>query len=146
MKHIDKYNKFIKLNEDTEIVGDIDEYDTNLIKDGLIELVDLGWKIDLIDQYKDSYHARLNIETKKITNNIYYVCDFDKNKFYEVVSIDYDDELFEHELNDYEINIINTAKERSQLILNMLEYDGGSIKITELLEYDFVMSINLYKN
>ena len=31
MKHIDKYNKFIKLNEDIKIYGDINEYDLNII-------------------------------------------------------------------------------------------------------------------
>jgi hypothetical protein len=50
MKHIDKYNKFIKLNEDIKIYGDINEYDLNIIKDSLIELEDLGWDLYKIDK------------------------------------------------------------------------------------------------
>ena len=148
MKHIDKYNKFIKLNEDIKIEGDLDEYDLNIIKAGLIELEDLGWKIDKINiyEYADIY-IRLETNILKIRPGLNYYCTFDKEGF------DLKSERLSNIIlrktyvsTEYEQSIINTTKECSQLLLNMLDCDSGRIRIDDYSIEDFEMEIFLYKN
>ena len=136
MKHIDKYNKFIKLNEDTEIIGNIDEYDLSIIKDGLIELEDLGWKITDIDKYKydSSIVIRLEIDlySSKISKDIECVYKFNKIKIYNrKQGIANGRKIYPYTLTEYERNIFNIIEECSLFLINILDYNNGYIYIKE---------------
>lgn len=134
MKHINKYDKFIKLNEDVKIDGDINEYDVSLIKDGLIELQDLGLKIYRIVNYaeenEDIINIILKISTTQITQCVRYFCKFDKMSFdlnSECFLDNNTDEI--HEPTTYEQQIIYNIKECSIVLLNMLDCDKGWVRI-----------------
>ena len=149
MKHINNYNKFLELNEDIEIKGNIDEYDTDLIKDGLVDLTDLGWKITNIDKISyDSIHIKLMIKTERIVegilcryyfNNTEFYDNYEKVKLYSGNTIDYDP-------SKYERDIINTIKNYSQTILNMLEYSKGRIDFFYMAQMISYIEIRLNKN
>jgi hypothetical protein len=149
MKHINKYNKFIKLNEEIEIIGDIDEYDINLIKDALIDLEDLGCDIYEINKYDDAYDSigiKLKINSTQITKNTRFICKFDKNKFNKeenqiILTRKYEDYL----PTEYERKMINITKDNSQFLLNMLDYNDGAIYIVYQSENLFHITIFFYK-
>jgi hypothetical protein len=128
MKHIEKYNKFIKLNEDND--NDINEYDINIIEDALTELKDFGWCIKDIQKHLDNcIDIILNIDTQRITSNISFTYKFDKENI--LSSSEY---IRKHVYNPYtltmyEKHITDCAKECSQFLLNILDYDNGTINI-----------------
>ena len=146
MKHIEKYNKFIKLNEDIEINGDIDEYDLGIIKDGLIDLTDLGWKFEIINKFtNDNIYIRLEIETPKISKIIEFHCDFDKEDF--DINNDSDWKTWKaYNPTEYDQLIINTTKECSRILLNMLDYNYGRTYIANNGDNKFYTQIILSKN
>lgn len=122
LKHINKYNKFIKLNEDILIDKDIDKYDIDIIKDSLIELEDIGMKIESIinfDIIDDGYLITLSNKTSKMIENIHCEYKFNKIKIYKKTETQlYKGNYYTYTLNKYE-NIINAIKDRSILLLNM---------------------------
>ena len=151
MHNIYKYNKFIRLNEDIvidiRIEGNIDEYDINIIKDGLIELNDLGCEIYSIKKIniRDIRISLSNI-SKRITQGMEFSIRFDKNSFHMNSMHLYNKNSGEpHEPVEYEQLIINTTKECSQFILNILEYDKGAIYI-ENIGIVTLINIDLIKN
>lgn len=149
MKYIDKYNKFIKLNESSDIKVDINEYNINIIKNGLIDLEDLGWKIYGIEKYDDSYDSiciKLEIDSTKITKYTRFIYKFDNNKFNsELNEILLDRKYVEYIPTDYEREIINTTKDVSQVLLDMLEYNNGAFYVVHQTENHFHNTIFLYK-
>ena len=149
MKHINKYNKFIKLNEEIEIIGNIDEYDINLIKDALIDLEDLGCEIYEIKKHDDSYDSifiKLKIDSTIITKNTRFNCKFDKNKFdKEENQIILTRKYEEYLPTEYERKMINITKDNSQFLLNIFEYNDGAIYIVHQCKNLFHITIYLYK-
>lgn len=151
MKHINKYYKFIKLNEDTFIDKDIDKYNIDLIKDSLIELEDLGMKIESIinfDIINDGYLITLSNKTSKMTENIRCECKFNKTKIYKkIIYMLYKGISYTYTLNKYEKNVINAIKDRSILLLNMLDYTKGEFSLDyNMLAKTYNIYIHLYKN
>ena len=144
MKHIDRYNKFIKLNEDIRIEGNIDEYDLGIIKDGLIDLTDLGFVIYNINVEDKNIRISLSIEQSKISSNIGFECEFENENHENLYKNDTYDS-YKNNPTEYDKLIINTTKECSILILNMLDYNRGSIQITNY-NYQTLIIINLSKN
>lgn len=145
MKHIKKYNKFIKLNEDIFIDKDIDKYDIDIIKDSLIELEDIGMKIKSIinfDIIDDGYLITLSNKTSKMTENIHYEYKFNKTKIYKkIIYMLWKGKSYTYTLNKYEKNIINAIKDCSILLLNMLDYNKGEFS----LDYNiFTKTYNIY--
>ena len=153
MKHIEKYNNFIKLNEDIKIDGDIDDYDLDIIKDGLIELEDLGWKITSINKIMLNYHIKLELITRRITHRVSLGYDFNKEKYItrqeEVYGLYSDNSVTPHVPTEYERIIINCVKNCSMVLLNMLDLDKGNVSISNYgdnyNERKNVISINLNK-
>jgi hypothetical protein len=163
MKHIEKYNNFIRLNEDTRIIdniiitGDIDDYDINIIKNSLIELEDLGWEI--LNIYKISHNTinvMLKIFTKRITNFINYSYSFNNDdqsndEKVRIYNADYRtptySEYIKYEPTEYERNTINTIKDCTQTLSNMLEYNSGEILFYNKKHINgFCIKITLSKN
>lgn len=149
MKHIEKYNKFIKLNDDLQINVDVNEYDLNIVKDSLIEIEDLGFKIEYIrfDIYETEIFIRLSNDTSKITETISCEYKFNKTKIYKKTEIMlYKGVYYTYKLNEYEKTVINTIKDRSILMLNMLDYNKGefSLKYNMFTETSNII-ISLYK-
>ena len=138
MKHINRYDNFIRLNEDVEIKGDINEYDINIIKVALIDLEDLGWNLYKIykDNMVDNICIRLKGNTIPITECIRYYCKFNKNRFHlkSEYLLDNNDDT-EHEPTKYEQLSINAVKECSQSLLNILDYDIGTININSFVGF-----------
>lgn len=68
MKHINRYNNFIRLNEneDVEIKRDISEHDFNIIKNALIDVEDFGFTIVNIMKYKNTE----GISIRLVANNL----------------------------------------------------------------------------
>ena len=124
MKHIDEYNKFIKLNEG------IDEYNLSIIKEALVELEDLGWRIFNINKYHDHIYIRLFTKSSKISKNAYCNYKFDKNGHQSEIEPTQDVICYiEYTPNEYEQTVIDTFIDRSELILNMIDYDHGELTI-----------------
>lgn len=153
MKYIDLYNRFIKLNEDIFIDKDIDKYDINIIKEALVELGDLGCEIirikDYVNENENGVTIDLKVNNESITQCIRYSCKFNKKRFNlksEFLLDNNTDDI--HEPTKYEQLIINTTKECSQLLLNMLDYDNGKIYISSSVGYYHKpeIIIILYKN
>lgn len=161
MKHIDEYNKFIKLNEvrtigNIVVTGDIDDYDINIIKDGLIEIEDLGWEI--LSIYKNSCEdidIRLKIFTNRITKDINYTYRFNNgqpdDERVRIYNRDVRDssycEYIKYNPTEYERNTMNLIKDCTQTLSNMLEYNCGEI-LFDNKKYTnaFWIKISLLKN
>ena len=152
MKYIDKYNKFIKLNEDVEINGDIDEYDLSIIKDGLIELEDLGFCFSQIIKNDNGFYIELNIKTSKFSNDsILWKCKFNKEKFYSEIekkSVKFYNaysSYIKYMTNEYERDIINVIKDRSLFLINMLGYNHGRYRFIKTRYNTYFLLIDLSK-
>ena len=147
MKHIYKYNKFIKLNEDIEINGDIDEHDLNIIKDGLIELGDLGWNFHCINIHPKCIYINLDIKSYKISKDIYCYYRFDKEKFdkEEFECIRNNSNSIKYTPNIYEQTVIDITKDKSIAILNIIDYDHGEIIIENSYENTVDIKIILHE-
>lgn len=153
MKHINRYDNFIRLNEDVEIKGDINEYDINSIKVALLELTDIGWKITNIYDYdffqKDRYdhiYITLNIKTDKIAHGIYCQYALNKNRLFTVKERKFSNKsgrLINHILSKYERNIVNIIKNSSELLLNILEYKFCHILLDNKQMDEFIIKIDL---
>lgn len=150
MKHINRYNNFIRLNEneDVEIKRDISEHDFNIIKNALIDVEDFGFTIVNIMKYKNTegISIRLVANNLKITKYIDCEYEFNKDKFYHEKESRYNNGYLQYKSTEYDEKIIKKIKECSQLLLNVLEFNIGEIVFHNDEDDIFLIDISLYKN
>lgn len=132
-----KYVKMNKIEESIIIGGDeIDEYDLNIIKDSMIELNDLGFKI--IKIYKngltdtEKIFITLELNTTKMNRGIILHYFFNKDNVMDKSEKrlgKIGQKKVEYNPNEFERKVVNTIEYISHQLINMLDYYDAIIDI-----------------
>jgi hypothetical protein len=115
----------------------------------LIDLEDLGWQISYIvyeNDDCDKITISLSIVTEKIPEKIYCQFFFNKEDFItNYTLIDKKNIWTDYKLSKYDKHNIDTAKECTNLLINILDYNNGKIRYYSELEKISYLNIYLDK-